>query len=322
MARRRGGKSAKERKEARKQEERRGQQLIIAVVVAVVVVFGGIVFAVGSVPASVVIPDDISRYDNYLTSTTDEGFALLGNPDAPVTVREFSSFGCPACLEFHESTTYDSLLELVAEGVINFVFIPLNTGNVSNPEGASRAALCAGEQGQFWQMHDVLFEWQETYGSSAFQDGRLRTGVSELGMDVGQFTSCFNSNTTNAVIATAQNEGTGVGTPTIEVNGVIQPNTALATIEQAINSQLTGTEVFEPGIITDGEVETDEAEETDAETEATEEADASDDTETEAESTEEAEETEAETEEADDSGEEGADDDDAEAESTEEAEDS
>lgn len=307
---RRRGKSAKERKEERKQEERRNQQIIIAIVVAVVVVFGGVIFAVNSVPAEVVIPDDISRYDNYITSTTDEGFPLLGNPDAPVTVREFSSFSCPGCLAFHESATFDTLLQLTAQGVINFVYVPLNTGSVSNPEGASRTALCAGEQGQFWQMHDVLFEWQETYGSSAFQDGRLRTGVSELGMDTGQFTSCFNSSTTNTVIAAALAEGAGYATPTIEVNGVALSDTSLATVEQAINNQLSGSEVFEPGIIVGADADTEPA---DTDTEAVEETAEPEMTE---EAVEEAEATEEMETEEDASSEE-----DAEAESTEEASD-
>lgn len=245
MARRRG-KSAKERKEERKQEERRSQQLIIAAVVAVAVVFGGIIFALNSVPAEVVLPTELDRYDRFMTSTTAEGYPILGNPDAPVTVREYSSFSCPGCAQFHD-TTFPQLLPLIAEGAIQFVFVPLQTGSIPNADGAARTALCAGEQGRFWDMHDTLFLWHETYASSAFQDSRLRAGVSELGLSSSEFNQCFRSNRTDSTLAAALAEGVGT-TPSIEVNGVVLPNTAFETIQEAVNNAIPANTTLVPGV--------------------------------------------------------------------------
>ncbi len=100
-----------------------------------------------------------------------------------------------------------------------FTYVPLQTGSVPNAPGASRAALCAGQQGLFWEMHDVLFDWQTRYGNTAFSQNRLLAGVEQLGMNGAAFTSCFNSADISATLNAALNEEVS-STPTIRVNGV------------------------------------------------------------------------------------------------------
>ncbi len=241
-------KSPKERKKEREQQKQRGQQSIIIGVVVVLAVFAAIIFALSNVPAEAPIPDSLDRYNNFMSDTTDEGYARLGNPDAPVTVSEFSSFSCPGCLDFHDNI-FPALLPRIAAGEINFVYVPLQTGSVPNPEGAARTAICAGEQGQFWEMHDVLFFWHETYVNSAFQDGRIRTGVQELGLSTSEFNRCFNSNETSGVLNAALAEGV-LNTPSIQVNGA--PVTAdLTSINSAIDGNLPVGGVFESGLVDD-----------------------------------------------------------------------
>lgn len=269
MARR--GQRARQRKEERKQSHRRNQQLIIAGVVAVAIVFAGIIFALTSIPAQVELPPNLDRYDQFMSGTSDEGYPRLGNPNAPVEVKEYASFSCPGCANFHE-TIFPQLLPQIAEGAIQFVYVPLRTGDIPNPDGAARTALCAGEQGQFWQMHDVLFYWHDLYGNTAFQDSRLRAGVNELGLNSSQFFSCFDSNATDAIITSAFAEGVGT-TPSVAVNGVLLPSATLATITEAISSNLPANASFEPGIIEEEPSTETDAEPTEAvepETEATE----------------------------------------------------
>ncbi|MEM9953797.1 MAG: thioredoxin domain-containing protein [Chloroflexota bacterium] len=256
MARR---KSPKQRKKERQQQKQRSQQTYIIIGVAAVAVLGAIIFALTSLPTEAPIPENIDqRYSNLMQSTTDEGFALLGNPNAPVTVAEYSSFSCPGCVDFH-SNVFPQLRDDIENGTINFVYIPLQTGSVPNAEGAAKTAICAGEQGMFWEMHDVLFSWHETYGNSAFQDGRIRTGVQELGLDTGTFNRCFNSNNTNTILAAAIQQGVA-STPTIQVNGATVA-ADLGAIEQAIQSNPIPPNL-EPGTIsvedTDGDMTEDE----------------------------------------------------------------
>ena len=85
-----------------------------------------------------------------------------GNPDAPVVIVEFSDFQCPFCQRWY----YEALPEvraLVGEDVaLAFAHFPL-TQIHPNAAGAHVAAECAGAQGRFWEMHDLLFEQQEEW---------------------------------------------------------------------------------------------------------------------------------------------------------------
>lgn len=238
---------ARQRKQQREQQRRRNRQLtIVAVVVVAVVAVAGL-FVVSNLPANAPIPEDVfERYDDFLQGTTPEGFYILGNPDAPAQVAEFSSFSCPACLEFH-SNIFPQLLPRIERGEINFVYVPLQTAG-NNAGGAARAALCAGEQDLFWEMHDVLFDWQSTFAGAAFTSQRLTAGAEALGLDVGEFNSCFNSPRINEVLTVAQAQGV-TGTPTIQINGTtIDSNTA--AIAAAIEQFGPFNDVA-PGIVTD-----------------------------------------------------------------------
>ena len=92
------------------------------------------------------------------------GAAIEGNPNARVVVVEFSDFQCPFCQRWY----YESLPEIreqVGEGVaIAFLHFPL-TQRHPNAAGAHLAAQCAGAQGKFWEMHDLLFERQDEWSA-------------------------------------------------------------------------------------------------------------------------------------------------------------
>ena len=92
------------------------------------------------------------------------GAAIEGSPDAAVVVVEFSDFQCPFCQRWY----YESLPEIraqVGEGVaIAFLHFPL-TQRHPNAAGAHFAAECAGAQGKFWEMHDLLFERQDEWSA-------------------------------------------------------------------------------------------------------------------------------------------------------------
>ena len=84
---------------------------------------------------------------------------VKGNPNAPVTVVEFSDFQCPFCSRFFTQT-----LPLIEENYINtgkvklvYKDFPLVTLH-PNVKPVHVAAECADEQGKFWEYHDALFE--------------------------------------------------------------------------------------------------------------------------------------------------------------------
>jgi protein-disulfide isomerase len=258
---------AKERRQERKKMSRRNQQYIIIGVIAVVAVVLLALLALSNLPSDAPLPETLARYANLEQGVSDEGFPQLGNPDAPVEVKEYASFSCTHCEEFHENE-FSELLSRVEAGQIRFVYVPLGTGSVPNAEGANRAALCAGEQGKFWEMHDVLFNWHNVYVNSAFQGNRITTGAAALGLDMSAFDSCFNSSRISDLLTSAQADGV-TGTPTFKVNDALVESPTLEAILGAVDSLLSGgTLNTEPEPVEEPTVEatTEATEETEADT--------------------------------------------------------
>jgi protein-disulfide isomerase len=86
-----------------------------------------------------------------------------------------------------------------------------------NAKPAATAALAAGEQGKFWEMHDKLFANQQ-----ALDRASLDKYAKELGLDMGKFKAAMDSNKFEASIASDMKEGSAVdvtGTPASFING-------------------------------------------------------------------------------------------------------
>jgi protein-disulfide isomerase len=82
---------------------------------------------------------------------------------------------------------------------------------------AAEASHCAGEQGKYWEYHDVLFA-----NISALGVDNLKKYATDLKLDVNQFTTCLDSGKHAAQIGKDMAEGAqaGVtGTPAFFVNG-------------------------------------------------------------------------------------------------------
>jgi protein-disulfide isomerase len=82
---------------------------------------------------------------------------------------------------------------------------------------AAVAAECAGEQGKFWQYHNLLFANQQELGRAFLIEYATR-----LGMDVARFTDCLGSAAAQARVRDDAAEGARLGidsTPTVFING-------------------------------------------------------------------------------------------------------
>ncbi len=173
------------------------------------------------VPLDAPIPDGAgSHYQGLAQGFTPEGYPRLGSPDAPVLVEDFSSYTCPHCRDFHEVQFVD-LLDDIRAGTVRFVFIPVPDIGWGAKE-AAKGALCAGEQGLFWTMHDVLFDWQKRFVTSTFNERRIIKGAQNLGLDVKAFEDCMDSERITALLDRVKQEFTRrglTGTPTFFING-------------------------------------------------------------------------------------------------------
>lgn len=141
--------------------------------------------------------------------------AIRGNKDgALVTLVEFSEFQCPFCAKV--KPTLDQIMTEYGDKVrLVFKHNPLPFHNNAMP--ASNAALCAQEQGKFWEMYNKLFENQR-----ALDAADLEKYATEVGVDVPKWKACFDSKKYQAKIDADQDlagKVTARGTPNIFING-------------------------------------------------------------------------------------------------------
>ena len=138
-----------------------------------------------------------------------------GRADAPVTIVEFSDFQCPYCGKFtpilaQVLAAYPTQVRLI------YRYFPIPTLH-PDAEKAAEAAVCAGKQGKFWEMHDTLFAEQGALGVAALKEKAKR-----LGLDALQFDACLDGGTAAALVAADQQAGRQLGldgTPASFVNG-------------------------------------------------------------------------------------------------------
>ena len=117
----------------------------------------------------------------------------MGDPDAPIRIEEFSDYQCPFCARFYEETEWQIADTYVADGTVYFVY--RSFGNFIGPESkaAAEAAYCAGDQGKYWEYHDILFANQTGENVGAYANRRLQAFAEALSLDMDAFNSCLNS---------------------------------------------------------------------------------------------------------------------------------
>ncbi len=121
---------------------------------------------------------------------------IRGDPNAPITIVEFSDFQCPFCARFHTQTLPLLLEEYIDSGKVNLVYRDFPIQSIHpNALPAAVAAECANEQGKYWEFHDTLFEKQS--GWSRLDSNAALATFSQYATDVGlkqkQFDSCLGS---------------------------------------------------------------------------------------------------------------------------------
>ena len=206
------------RRQKKEQAKTQQQRMLLTIGGAVIamVIAGIIIFT--TLPSNVELPDDIdTKYENVEQSKTLDGFPQLGDSDAPIIVREYSSFTCPHCKDLSDDVITAQLLPYIERGQVRLIFVPLDR-QAENETNMTRAALCASEQGQFFEMHDVMFHWQ---GLVSYSNSQAIDAAGELGMDTDQFETCLNSNQTDNLIRQARQEFSDqglTGTPSVFVN--------------------------------------------------------------------------------------------------------
>lgn len=210
----RGRQKKQEKIEARKKAEREKKikSAIIwsAAIFLVVGVFGAIVYFGQS-------SEDVRDYS--LDEVGDFEWTK-GNSEAEVVLVEYSDFECPACAFYYPLTK--QLAEEFEDDIL-FVYrhFPLRQIH-RNAEDAAVAAEAAGNQGMFWEMHDILFDKQEEWEEQGNADELFVSYAEELELDMEQFERDFEDRDLLQKVRQDYASGTkaGVnGTPSFFLNG-------------------------------------------------------------------------------------------------------
>ena len=180
--------------------------LIITSIIIVVIILAFITSGFGLFNKPQTVPDILEIGNS----------PVLGDPNAPITIYEFSDFSCPACAYAATEILPEIEKEYVNTGKAKIVFKYFpghGTGKASH-----LVALAANEQNLFWKFNEYIFKHQENLQNIEEME---KIAVS-LGANLDKLTSDLNNNNYEAQLNQDIELGRSIGikgTPTFIING-------------------------------------------------------------------------------------------------------
>lgn len=215
---------------------------IIFIAIVVAVLAGLIIYSRVANPGV-----DVSNVDeNSIITASDQngqiGDHIIGNAESRVILIEYGDFQCPSCAGAHPQVK--AVMEEYGDRVA-FVFrnFPL-TSIHPNARAAAAAAEAAGLQGEYWAMHDTLFEsqseWQFLSGNE--RNDKFASYAIAVGLDEAQFRTDLAAANINKKITFDQALARKVGaeaTPAFYLNGEVVDQTISSAVVQGDTKPLT-----------------------------------------------------------------------------------
>jgi len=190
-------------------------------------------------PAVTIAPAPLVAFD----PASDALGVSMGSANATVVVREFADFQCPSCAGF-EPNLERMRKQYVDTGKVRFVFFDFPLVELhKNALTASQLARCAGLQGQYWQMHDLLYARQQEWAEQSDPSRQFESFADDLRLDAPKLMRCLKQDETLALVKKSSDYGDSLGvhaTPSYGINGVgraggISYDDLKALIEQQLN---------------------------------------------------------------------------------------
>jgi protein-disulfide isomerase len=149
-----------------------------------------------------------------------------GQNSASVTFQEYGDYECPICQAYYQPLK-TAVTPLLPQIHFQFSNLPL-TAIHPNAFAGARAAEAAGYQNKYWQMHDKLYENQNSWVSASNLQSIFDIYAQQIGLNVSKFNADYGSekvnNAINADLAAFQKTGQEQATPTFFLNGKFVPN--------------------------------------------------------------------------------------------------
>ena len=163
-----------------------------------------------------------------------------GSATAPVTIYEMSDFQCPWCGRFARETLPILEREYVATGKVKIVFVNFPLSMHKNAVPAAELAMCAGRQGKFWQVHDLLFRHQDRWEGLAQPGSYFLALGDSAGVDRDQLVACVRTGATRAIVEEDANGSARTGarsTPAFYIEGGMMTGAQpIAVFRQVLDS--------------------------------------------------------------------------------------
>ena len=183
-----------------------------------------------------------SASDTTLNRIADRA-RIQGDDKATLWVVEVSDFQCPYCKSWHDETYPVIKRDYVDAGKVRLAYVNFPLPGHKNAWPAAEAAMCAGLQGKFWQMHDSLFSSQERWAESASPAAVFDSLAVGSGVKLEPFHRCIAAKQLQALIEADVDRATESGvnsTPTIMIGRtVIRGAEPTDVFRRAIDSALT-----------------------------------------------------------------------------------
>lgn len=176
---------------------------------------------------------------------------IFGDPDAPVTLIEYASWTCPACLDFHARIMPTVKTDYVDTGKVRVVFREFPTAPVNVAVAGFALARCT-EGDAYYEMLDELFVRQDAILTLARQGGPVVEALKQVASNHGiqgdeAFQACLddqgNRDAIKASIAAARSKNVSA-TPSFFLNGELMGNNvrvSTSTFTDALDEALGET---------------------------------------------------------------------------------
>ncbi|MCX7601485.1 MAG: DsbA family protein [Meiothermus sp.] len=158
------------------------------------------------------------------TDATQGARFVIGNPDAKVTVVDFSNYLCGHCRD-HSNDVFPLIKRnYIDTGKVRYVFRDFPFGGQENVIRAGEAAACAADNNLYVEYHEALFRAQTQWASFSGEalDNYFADLAGQIGMAPATFLECLKSGKKRAGVLADQKLASDLGltgTPSFFVNG-------------------------------------------------------------------------------------------------------
>ena len=198
--------------------------------------------------ASTAAPGTASTATDALSKAADAS-RIQGSASAPIWLIEVSDFQCPYCKMWHDESYQMVLNDYVKTGKVRMAYVNFPLSMHQHAHEAAVAAMCAGAQGKFWQMHDALFATQRNWEAKPSATATFDSLAKSVGANETEYQSCIKSPSIEALVNGDQDRASRGGvnsTPSFFldghlIEGAVPRDEMKAEIERALAAHAAKT---------------------------------------------------------------------------------